>query len=205
MWQSSLRDCVCEKEREAMCLCVCGGTNGWLRESECQRVCVSLRETVGVNVWEVFVCECARERERVYVTGWERVCARRCVSKRKSKCARSFSVCVCVCVCVYVYVWKRGRGGVLHQKRLKTSSDLACLFFSLHKTGWSYHQSGVNFINVLRAAFTRADPKSTKKTVKLSNFCAFLGSARIKAVFRMLMKLTTDSLCDVWWSTEYRS
>ena len=33
---------------------------------------------------------------------------------------------------------------------------------------------GVNFTNILQAAFTRADPKSAKKTVKLSSFfCAF--------------------------------
>jgi len=33
---------------------------------------------------------------------------------------------------------------------------------------------GVNFINILRAAFTREEPESAKKTVKLSIFfCAF--------------------------------
>ncbi len=42
-------------------------------------------------------------------------------------------------------------------------------------------QPGVNFIKVLRAAFARADPKSAKKTVKLSVFFALLGSAHIKA------------------------
>ena len=33
--------------------------------------------------------------------------------------------------------------------------------------------SGVNFTNILRAAFTHADPKSAKKTVKLSSFLCF--------------------------------
>ena len=33
--------------------------------------------------------------------------------------------------------------------------------------------SGVNFTNVLQAAFTGADPKSAKKTVKLSSFLGF--------------------------------
>ena len=38
----------------------------------------------------------------------------------------------------------------------------------------------------------RADPKSTKKTVKLSSFFALLGSLRVKAARRMLVKLTPD-------------
>ena len=51
---------------------------------------------------------------------------------------------------------------------------------------------GVNFTNVLQAAFTSADPKSTKKTVKLSSFIALLGFAHVKAAHRMLVKLTPD-------------
>ena len=52
----------------------------------------------------------------------------------------------------------------------------------------------VNFINVLRAAFTPADPKSAKKTVKLSSFFPLLGSAGVKASRRMLVKLTPGDL-----------
>ena len=52
--------------------------------------------------------------------------------------------------------------------------------------------SGVNFTNILGAAFTRVDPKGAKKTVKLSSFIALLGSARIKAARRTLVKLTPD-------------
>ncbi len=48
----------------------------------------------------------------------------------------------------------------------------------------------VNFIKVLQAAFTHADPKSTNKTVKLSVFFALLGSVCAKAAHRMLVKLT---------------
>ena len=51
---------------------------------------------------------------------------------------------------------------------------------------------GVNFTNILLAAFMRADPKSAKKTVKLSNFIALLGSACAKVACRMLVKLTPD-------------
>ena len=49
---------------------------------------------------------------------------------------------------------------------------------------------GVNFTNVLQAAFTLADPKSAKKSLKLSSFIALLGSVRVKAVRRTLVKLT---------------
>ena len=37
------------------------------------------------------------------------------------------------------------------------------------------------------------DPKSAKKTVKLSSFIALLGSGRVKAARRMLVKLTPDA------------
>jgi len=52
--------------------------------------------------------------------------------------------------------------------------------------------SGVNFINALRATFTHADPKSAKKTVKLSVVFTLLGSAHVKAAHRTLMKLIAD-------------
>jgi hypothetical protein len=53
--------------------------------------------------------------------------------------------------------------------------------------------TGVNFTNVLSAAFTHSDPKSAKKTVKLSVFFAHSGSAHVKAARRTLMKLTSDA------------
>ena len=50
---------------------------------------------------------------------------------------------------------------------------------------------GVNFTNnILRAVFTHADPKSAKKTVKLSRCFVLLGSSHVKAARRMLVKLT---------------
>ena len=51
---------------------------------------------------------------------------------------------------------------------------------------------GVNFTNVIRAAFTRADPKSAKKLLKLTVFFVLLGSARVKAAGRMLVKLNPE-------------
>jgi len=53
--------------------------------------------------------------------------------------------------------------------------------------------TGVNFINVLQAAASKCtDPKSAKKTVKLSVFFALLGSALAKDAHLMLMKSTPD-------------
>jgi len=49
---------------------------------------------------------------------------------------------------------------------------------------------GVNFINVLQAAFVCADPKRAKKTDNLTVFFALLGSESIKAARRTLIKLT---------------
>jgi hypothetical protein len=47
----------------------------------------------------------------------------------------------------------------------------------------------VNFINNLRIAFTQADTKSAKKTVKSSVFFALLVSLPIKAAHKTLLKL----------------
>ncbi len=51
---------------------------------------------------------------------------------------------------------------------------------------------GVNFINVLWAAFTCADPECAKKTYNFTVFFTLLGSVGIKAVHRMLMILSPD-------------
>ena len=48
---------------------------------------------------------------------------------------------------------------------------------------------GVNFINILRAAFMHADPESAKKLLDLTVFLGLMGSASVKAACRMLMKL----------------
>jgi len=54
----------------------------------------------------------------------------------------------------------------------------------------TFFSPGVNFINILPAAFSLADPKSVKRTVNLTVFFVFLGSALSKAARRMLMTLT---------------
>jgi hypothetical protein len=56
---------------------------------------------------------------------------------------------------------------------------------------------GVNFINILQAAFTCADPNSAKKIVKLSVFCALSGSVCTKAACKTLLKLTPDVINQV--------
>jgi hypothetical protein len=48
---------------------------------------------------------------------------------------------------------------------------------------------GVNFVNILQAALTPADPKSSKKTDSLTVFFALLESEDVKASSKMLMKL----------------
>jgi len=55
-----------------------------------------------------------------------------------------------------------------------------------------FNPSEINFTNVLRNAFTRADPKSAKKADGLTVFFALLGSVHVQAVRKMLMKLTSD-------------
>jgi len=49
---------------------------------------------------------------------------------------------------------------------------------------------GVNFINVLRAAFTCADPESVKILYNFTVFFMLLGLTCAKAACKTLMKLT---------------
>jgi len=49
---------------------------------------------------------------------------------------------------------------------------------------------GLNFINVLRTAFTPADPERVKNTDDLTVFFTLSGSMSVKAVPRTLMKLS---------------
>jgi len=62
---------------------------------------------------------------------------------------------------------------------------------------WTYifqrwWRAGVDFTHILRAAFTHADPKSTK--IQSSHPCLFslLGSVHIKAACKMLVKSTPE-------------
>jgi len=64
-------------------------------------------------------------------------------------------------------------------------------------------QSGDNFINVLRAAFTLIDPKCVKKIDKLTVILMHLGSAIVKAACKTLMKLSPGiTSLDQWFSTQ---
>ena len=47
---------------------------------------------------------------------------------------------------------------------------------------------GVNFINILRAAFEQADPERAKNTENMT--LTLLGSVPVKAALRMFLKLT---------------
>ncbi len=55
-----------------------------------------------------------------------------------------------------------------------------------------FTRKGVNFINILWRAFTPADPKSAKKTVKPSVFFVLFGSARAEAAHKVLVKSTPE-------------
>jgi hypothetical protein len=52
--------------------------------------------------------------------------------------------------------------------------------------------SGVDFTNLLPAAFTRTDPKSTKSTDGFTIFCGFEICACKKAAHKTLMKLNPE-------------
>jgi len=54
------------------------------------------------------------------------------------------------------------------------------------------HLPGVNFTNVLRAAFTLKDPKSRKIQASRQYLIVLLGSSNVEAANKMLMKLTPD-------------
>ncbi len=56
----------------------------------------------------------------------------------------------------------------------------------------------VIFTNILCAAFTSSDPKNAKMTFKSSVLFALLGSARVKASRKMLVKSTPDRHLQVW-------
>jgi len=59
----------------------------------------------------------------------------------------------------------------------------------------SFQRLGVDFTNILRAAFMPADPKSGKNTKGLTVFFALLGSVNGKALCKRLMKLTPNYGC----------
>ncbi len=48
---------------------------------------------------------------------------------------------------------------------------------------------GINFINILREAFTHKDPKSTTKTDNLTVFFVYFGSVRIKSFTKTVGKI----------------
>jgi len=82
----------------------------------------------------------------------------------------------------------------MHQKDLW----FYCLFFTLSVSSsvkvaqrlLMKLTPGLNFISILYTAFTLADSKSVKKTVRLSIFFTLSGSTSIKASHKTLVKLT---------------
>ena len=71
-----------------------------------------------------------------------------------------------------------------------------------------HRRPGVNFINVLWAAFMLKDPKSANHLLDLTVFFALLGSAHVKAACRTLIKFTPGGLSWFllhWWYSSQSS
>ena len=79
---------------------------------------------------------------------------------------------------------------VWYGKKIESQNKRKVLLFNKSLHSKYLFTPGVNFTNILQAAFTPADPKSAKKTVKLSSLIALLGSVCVKAAPTMLVKLT---------------
>jgi len=60
--------------------------------------------------------------------------------------------------------------------------------------------AALNFIKILITAFTWTDPRSVKKTVKLSIFFTLSGSSRVKPACRTLMKWIAGAHSNVFFS-----
>jgi len=87
----------------------------------------------------------------------------------------------------------------LHGMTCKHSERFGLLVigFSWHFRQWRMW-SGLNFINVLRTAFTLVDPKSVKRHWWLNCILYAFGIYEHKTVCRTLMKLTPDVVNVPW-------
>jgi len=74
----------------------------------------------------------------------------------------------------------------LSQRDVRVKGDLQCWCWRSKPT----HTPRVNFTNILLEAFTWADPKSAERTGDLTVFFTILGSVRVKAARKMLVKST---------------
>jgi len=83
---------------------------------------------------------------------------------------------------------------LIKTNQLSTLPDLICPSVSALPGPLQSLSSGVNFINILRAAFTCADTKSAKNTENLTAFFALSGSRCVKAALNVLVKFTPDLL-----------
>jgi len=69
--------------------------------------------------------------------------------------------------------------------------SLVYFYWNFYASFWCTAElSGVNFINILRAAFTCADPKSIKWYRQLDWVLMLSGSAHVKAAHKTMMKST---------------
>ncbi len=80
----------------------------------------------------------------------------------------------------------------MHNQVKSTKNKKTSIFFICFSE--DLKRPGINFIKILRAAFSLADLKSAKKTENLTVFFVILGSGHVKASRRTLMKLTPDGM-----------
>jgi len=96
------------------------------------------------------------------------------------------------CILIPLLRGRDGREKTFNRHKLDHRKQIFLFLLLVHIHRKQIEISGVNFINVLRAAFTLTDPKSVKIHCQCNWIFTFLGSACIKAVGRTLMKLTPD-------------
>jgi len=78
------------------------------------------------------------------------------------------------------------------QWKLIASDNYLDLFVALFHVSPFLSFCGVNFINILRAAFMLADPKSAKRQSSHQCLLPLLGALRVKAEHKMLVKSALD-------------
>jgi NAD-dependent oxidoreductase involved in siderophore biosynthesis len=79
----------------------------------------------------------------------------------------------------------------VRENRFKRGKKKKC------STEYPFTTSGVNFINVLQAAFMRADPESVKIQLSRQYLFMLMGSACTKDAHKTLMKLTLESFMEL--------
>ncbi len=108
-------------------------------------------------------------------------------------------------ICIYiwrfvVYYETRNYDGTYPNVMYMISRANGITMFMLFEAGDIIKSPGVNFTTVLRKAFRHTDSKTAKKTDSLTVFLVLLGSVRVKAARKLLVK-STPELINVFTSS----